>query len=781
MKMNDYLSEFYKRLIFRDMPIEQFAQYCDYVKANDFNGNMKDWKSLLATDRSTPPKLAIDPATKLYVRLPALTEADLGDPANPASQEDLIKLYKAFQSAFRNMDADRAAFKDNNKATEFLDTYFGKDASGQSRMFGHATANARADSLIQNELKNFLERYQDKLQFILQNWGVLNDDFTYQNLLDGLQAKKYNSNAKFQRNFQKIVSHIVYNAESNEEEFRRQLRLHPKEKIPDFSKIRDGFNESTVNLQQLAGFQAEFPTILRELYTNTKAYDVFKQYDGGKISKPFEKAKSSLNYNDPNSDNFVKPKRDKTLTIPQIISEFVSDTYADTIEKYVKFSGDRMYFSEPAKAIVSALKKAKPTDGLEGLLKEAGDLDKKLKAAGKFTASKHAKWLVGALNEIKSDPNMKGSFERALRSGTHMKALIRELIFKAVKEDKIEEAKTAMEVLSVMKYGYTTSKIMDALRKTDITLFSDKGLSWNKNEGVAFATAAMDKSLKFAIEGLGYGLTIVGNAIRLSRSKIKKTKGKLNLERKARLAQNDAAKAALDQKILDEYAAKDTHEQTLTNLAGGTDDASYQNTFNFLNTEMTNATDTLQQAKSDAESGPIQQMYVWLNDARNQTTPDYNTVLQYYYNAVEAAKNNGANWGAAGAPTLPAALTAPGAELDGVNTALDAYMNTIKTSSDDYDNNNATLEDLVHARESLEAVSAQIAHHEQEARNWDDNHHDKVEELINYWNMLERGRNTRTGPMYSWFGRKKKAEDKFGKIKGVLIAKAMKNKVKIAA
>lgn len=779
--MNDYLSEFYKRLIFRDMPVEQFAQYCDYVKANDFNGNMKDWKSLLAKDPHDPTKLDIDGTTKLYVRLPALTEAELGDPANPASQEDLIKLYKAFQSAFRNMDADRAAFKDNKKATEFLDTYFGKDASGQSRLFGHATASARADSLIQNELKNFLERYQDKLQFILQNWGVLNDDFTYQNLLDGIQSKKYNSNAKFQRNFQKIVSHIIYNAESNEEEFRRQLRLHHDEKIPDFSEIRDGFNDNNVNHQQLAGFQAEFPTILRELYTNTKAYDVFKQYDGGKISKPLEKAKETLNYNDANSDNFVKPKREKTLTIPQIISDFVADTYADTIEKYVKFSGDRMYFSEPAKAIVSALKKAKPTDGLDGLLKEAGDLDKKLKAAGKFTASKHAKWLVGTLNEIKADPNMKGTFERALRSGTHMKALVQELVFKAVKEDKIKEAETALEVLSVMKYGYTTSKTMDALRKTDVTLFSDKGLSWNKNEGVAFVTAAMDKSLKFAIEALGLGLTVAGNAIRLSHSKIKKTKGSLNLERKARLAQNDADKAALDQKIVDEYAAKDMHEQTLTNLAGGTDDASYQNKFNFLNTAMTNATDALQQAKSDAESGPLMQMGIWLKDAQNQTNPDYNTVLQYYYNALEVMQNNGANWGAVGTPTLPATLTAPGAELDGVDTALDAYMNTIQTNNDDYSNNNATLEDLVHARESLEAISAQITRHEQEAQNWDDTHMDKVEHLINYWNMLERGRNTRTGPMYSWFGRKKTAEKKFGKIKGALIAKAMKNKVKMAA
>lgn len=31
-KINDFLLEYYKRLIFNSMPIEQFVQYCDYVK-----------------------------------------------------------------------------------------------------------------------------------------------------------------------------------------------------------------------------------------------------------------------------------------------------------------------------------------------------------------------------------------------------------------------------------------------------------------------------------------------------------------------------------------------------------------------------------------------------------------------------------------------------------------------------------------------------------------------------------------------------------------------------
>lgn len=781
MKMNDYLSEFYKRLIFRDMPIEQFSQYCDYVKADDFKGNMKDWKSMLAPDQNDPNMLAIDPATKLYVRLPALTEADLGDPADPNSQDELKKLYKAFQTAFRNMDAARdtlAQDKNNNDALEFLDTYFGKDAGGQSRMFGHATTSARADNLIQNDLKQFLETRRDKLEFILQNWGVINDNFTYQNLLDGIGSKKYNTNSTFQENLKKVVSHIVYNAESNEEEFRRQLRLGPRDQIPDFTEIRDGFNDGAVNQQQLAGFQAEFPTMLRELYRNPKVYDVFKNYDNGKISKYLDKAKKAVNYNE--SESFVKPKRDKELTIAQRISEFVSDTYADTIEKYVKFTGDRMYFSESAKAIVNGLKKAKPTDGLEGLLKEAGSLEANLDAAGKFKAAKHAKWLVGTLKEFQNDKNLKVTFERALRSSTHMKALIRELIFKAVNEDKIEEAKTAMEVLSVMKYGYTTSKTMEAIRKTDVTLFSDEKLSWNKNEGIAFVTKAMDKSLKFAIEGLGYGITIARNAIRLSRSKIKRTTGSLDLERKRRLAQDATDKAELDRKITAEQAAKTTHEQTLTRLAGGTDQTRYDNKVNALNAAMTTANDAIKQATQDAYANPVAELRTWLNDPANQADPNWPVVGQYLDAAIGALKNNGADWGAAGTPTLPATLTRTGGALDGVDVLLDGYMHAIQTNCTDYDLNNTKLEELTQARESLDAISAQLTRHTEESRDWDKNHHDKVEELINHWNLLEQGRNTRTGPMYSWFGRKKTAEKNFAKIKDGLIANAYRNTIGMA-
>jgi hypothetical protein len=139
---------------------------------------------------------------------------------------------------------------------------------------------------------------------------------------------------------------------------------------------------------------------------------------------------------------------------------------------------------------------------------------------------------------------MKNAFKGALQNGRQMRALVEEMALSAVKNGKIKEAKIAMEVLSVIKYGYTTSKTMDALKKEPMTIFSDKSLSWNKNAGVQFVTTALDKSIKTAFLGVGYGVTIAGNAIRLSGSKFNGKPGRLTGGRNAWRAQNDANRNA---------------------------------------------------------------------------------------------------------------------------------------------------------------------------------------------------------------------------------------------
>ena len=73
------------------------------------------------------------------------------------------------------------------------------------------------------------------------------------------------------------------------------------------------------------------------------------------------------------------------------------------------------------------------------------------------------------------------------------------------------------------------------------------------------------------------------------------------------------------------------------------------------------------------------------------------------------------------------------------------------------------LEDIINGTELLAQLNAQIADHERELNNWDTNHIDELEDLVKYWNMLETGRTTKTGPMYNWFRNlsKKNAQKRF--------------------
>lgn len=755
MKMNDFLLEYYKRLIFRDMSPEQFSQYNDYVKADDFNGDMKKWKDLLQTNPAG--ELITDPATKLYVPKDMLTDADL-EPA------DLEKLFRAFQNAFRNMDGNRKSFANNTDATNFLNQYFGVDNSTTPptpRMFDFATANTRAESLIGSAtaapgtLLYFLENKRNELKFSFQQWGVINDDFTYDDLLDGIRKQKYNSNAKFQKSLLDIVDNIIYRSENDD--FLKSLKLRPGERIPQFNDILNGFDDNVINPYQLNNFKLSYDNILRALYSKPKIYDVFKEYDEGKISKQIDKAKEFLDYNNPESKNYVKPKREDALTLPQQISKFVGDTYNDYLSKYVKFTGDRFYFSDSAQAIINGLTKAKvkPTDGISGIIKASGDVKSKLQNAGKFTAVNHLDWFTKTMSEFEKDSNISKIFAGAFKNGTHMRALIREVIFKAVREGKKNEAKTAMEILSVCRYGYTTSKIMDMLGNETLTLFSDGKLSWNKNEAMQFITKALDSGLKTLFKGVGKGITIAGNAIRLSGSKIHKTTGALNTERKTRLQNNEDARNNLGIQIANEQSQIINLNATIGahSTAGRTTTS--------LNNEITNAQSAIDAAQISLETAS-RQLELWMS--ANDTHPEY-ALAEEIYNDIYTGTPT------ALAPTEPALLH--------IYNTVQKALNDINTNTTKRTDANTYLTDLTNAQTTLSAISAQLTKHQDEYRrdNWDANHPDEVEELVNYWNMLESGRGTHTGLMYSWVGSRKSREKTFKANRDAIIQMAQKNKI----
>ena len=769
VKMNDFLLQYYMQLRFNHMPAEVRAKFNEYAKNDDFRGHMKDWKKNLMTNGANNP-------------MPDPNEAggawELGN-------DEWEKLFRAFQDAFRAMDADKKSFKDNKDANDFLNEYF-----GDLHLFSNGVASNDAEQEIQGNFKTFLESNRQVLEVAFKQWGLTDGDFSYSDLMSGIQDKKYNTSPKFQKKIKDVAQYVAYYM--RQPDFVNSLP-NAQTNLPDFEKVEKGFDDDQIDPLKLDYFKRNHRDLLDTLNKKSKIYSVFKTYDKGKISKLLDEATQKVDYGNKESDDYVPPKRDDELTPWQQLSKNIGDTWSDYMDKYIKFRGDRLYMSNSAKAIVKALDdkkvKMKPTDGL-GKLVENTDAIKANLLYKSPTATKHFEWMAKTLKELQS--TMPKAFAGALQNGRQMRALVSELIMTAVRDGKMDEAKTAMEVLSVIKYGYTTSKIMDALGKENLSIFSDKGLSWNKNEGVQFVTNAMDKSIKAAFMGIGYGITIAGNAYNLHGSKFNRAPGRMKQAHDDFIRANDDAKnkKIAERNIENPLAQQRIQAEQNVMAQTGITDATYAQHEQAYNTAksdakqkltlMNDADKRLKDANQKLES--YDDLTQQINSA-NQALPQIQQNLQQLQNALNNPNTyNGMPPQAANAlavdiqrqitdlqqqerdiqqslpqlqqqqqqllanPDIQSALAnRPQYQAD-FNAAQTSY-NTAQQMADQ-------LGDPVHkfknAKNRVDELNRQIDARNDEIDNWDDKHTDKFQELMAYWDFLETGRNTHTGNMYSW-------------------------------
>ena len=808
VKMGDFLLQYYMQRRFNTMPAVVRAQFDEYTKSDDFRSksNMKDWKKkLMHTDADG--KLVEN--TMPYSAAPGTTPHPDDTTGNMTMTDDeWEKLFKAFQDAFRKMSANADSFKDNAKATSFLKEHFGDP---NTHLFSNAVANPTAETLIQGVFKKFLEDYKNSLEIYFKQWGLIDSDFSYSDLMSGIRSKKYNTDPAFQ---DKVTTAAQYlNVYGRQADFQTAIGIHPGATIPDFTQIENGFDSGAVDPAKLDYFKRNYKDFLNTLATESKVYDVFKQYDKGKISKHLDAANDKVDYANKDSKDYVPPKRDDELTPWQQLKKNVSDTWSDYMDKYVKLRGDRLYFSNSAKLIFKALTgaKFKPTDGLGKLMDSAGDIKKNLMYKSP-RAVEHFEWMEKTLGDLKN--TMPKAFAGALKNGGQMRALVSELILNAVRDNKIDEAKTAMEVLSVVKYGYTTSKIMDTLRadKNLFTIFSDGGLSWNKNEGVKFVTNAMDKTVRFAFLTAGYAITGIGNAIRLNGSKFNGKTGRMKKAHDAWVAQNDAARTAAEARRTAENAAdtakKVPFETTLSTLdaaginAGNidskrtdlqnlkTDAEQKQNVFNAAQKQHDDAQDLIDQdSQYAADLTRLQNANFALNNAitaidaqlNNPQTfagmPDAtanalaNSLMMQRMQAEQQIQQNNAEI----QTTTQKRAQIPAADLANARANIAQYQTDMQNAQNIYnaaqsnvDDLNTNIDDFDNATARIKELDESIKKRDDMVKNWDKDHQDKYRELMAYWDMLETGRDSHTGPMYSWaLGNAKKKQGRFDKMENM--------------
>lgn len=811
VKMDKFLLQYFMQLHFNEMPPEKRATFIKYIKAGDdftANSDMAIWKRDLV-HQDADGKWVNNDYPDGNAPVPPATPG-----SNPWEMEDAEweKLYIEFRDAFIQMDAQRSEFTNsqdpdtyNRDATNFLNDNFGDPTR---KLFSNVVASPAAETQIP-QLLALLENNRSLLVYKLKDdWGVLDNEFTYDNLIKGIKDKKYNTDPKFQGRLKHIAALIT---ERTTNPYFIQLdpafvNGDPAQGIngigqQNFTDIQNGFDSKYVDPAKLTVFKTRHQDLLRIVAKNKK---IQERFHSDKISTAIDTAKKKTAYEDSNSPNFLVDSKHDTLTPLQKLKAWKEDTYKDVFEKFKLLQGDRLYFSPQASNIVAALdgEKVKPTDGLDGITRAAGNVKNALLKKSASAAS-HFDWLNKTLGEIKGV--MPKAYEGALRNGRQLKAVIEELIVRAVRDGKVNEAKTAMEVISVCKYGLTTSKIMDKLSKEKLTLLSDPKLSINSNDFTKTFGVVMDKTLETMLKGVGYTITAVGNTINKSGSKFKGHRGGIQGEYQNWATQNNADKAAA---IADrnannrlDAASRNAEQATLDNLdrrwnindsnidrrkqqlerdrqteeqrKTDRDNAEQRlnaaqqqvDEYNQLGTDITNLDNEITSLNND-----VTQLG---NDITNITT-QLNAIATPYANAMEemrarqlqaelGAKQNELNQKqneitnktnertakqnerhAKAAAAGRARRNLPG--LQGTFNTNDVLWNSIRGRNDRQEQR---LNDFENAKARVEELTAQIDRRNEIVNNWDSEHKNQYDELIQFWDFLETGRDSRTGTFYN--------------------------------
>lgn len=539
-EMNDFLNTYFRRLHTDAMDYDVLARLVDNKKKGLLTKEQEEWfdpnKGFLEPDSNSP----------LGYKAKAVPELNNTDDLH---EDELRKLYEAFARAMAGMKSASADYGAKDSAAKD----FVKRWVDEVQLFSTPKATQECDQSITN-LINLLDETgkTDEERETIKNikqviFEETKKDYTSDDKLFGQPAdlekllgkckdKKYNSDTSVQNKIQKVARTLdnYLNSYSWSDETVSNTKQKNKAYLAplsdDLSIIHreDAFSNIEITDENLTKFKDIYgQQILDTLYYNKDVREKFREHDIKKITERIDKAEKKVNYQDPNSDNYVKPKKDDTLTPLQQVEKWATDTYNNSIRKYARLRGDPLLFSPFSKEIFKAIdkEKVKPTDGIDGILAKADAIKKRIPNK---TITDHFDWFVETMNQIKADKPK--AFAGAWNNARQMKTVITEIMLKATgpnaKDSDMEKAKTAMEIMTAMKYGMMTSKVMDAMKQTEFSIFSDGQLSWNKNEGIQFVTKAFDKSVKAAFLGVGYAVTFARNKIMMSGMKYNKKNNK---------------------------------------------------------------------------------------------------------------------------------------------------------------------------------------------------------------------------------------------------------------
>ncbi len=544
--LKDALYQYFAQAHFNAMSDEQFARFKDYIKAKDFQGNMRWWE-----------KSFMENGNKKDV--PDFTQ-DGGD--YELSGADWELLYDWFQNTLESMYT--------NLDTEYAHTLFVpgfiKKWFGPGRIFQSTTATPQTTKALE-ALAEFLKTENGKkLGSILTKAPQLKDVFggelTFDTFVTKLKAAEYNKDLKFRKKVNDVVTYISQNmpqpgyqpphpsvwpaglgyktndpkktsggiitVETLEEPLLTTLQdfnsyettSWVSTQVSEEDKFKFDEKKKTALIEI---FKKNYKPLLNTLVTGEKKIrEEFQKHDQGSgslITEQLNKAFKDTDYDNKESKDYVVPKQTEERNFIDRIKKFKDDTYENYFEQFFEPRyGAHVYHTTYARTVGEAFDKVgiKPSGGIDGILAKKDDIIKEInkKAAGK--ALKHFNWFCTTMEEIKK--SIPKAYNDALRNPHQMRAVVSQIIIKALKTKPYDdgEAKTAMELLALTRYGVMASRFREGLSEglKDVKLFSDDKLSWNKNEGIKIVTGAIDTTLKFGVKALALGGTVGYNLVK---------------------------------------------------------------------------------------------------------------------------------------------------------------------------------------------------------------------------------------------------------------------------
>ena len=324
MPVKDYLLLYFRQKHFDGMPDPVRARFDEYAERDDFRGDMKTWKrDLLESD--------------------GVTNKPLPDAKKELDADGWESLFKSLQNAFIAMSANKESFKDNDDATKFLEEYFGDP---KTKIFSLPEIDTRIIAPLNLFITTIIKdtdgfrRFDDIFDYDIDE---------YKSFVKALDKGKYKEDLNVRKKLNRIVSSIAGSLESGEIPESLATKLSSAGLTVDvLNNIINGLNkEANVDPANLKRFKDEYQIILNTLHDKPKIYDVFKQYDNGKISTQLDEAIKKTDYTGKiNEKDLVYEKRPDVKNLRQKYESWKKDTYKNYFRKYMTAHHDRIFFNQ---------------------------------------------------------------------------------------------------------------------------------------------------------------------------------------------------------------------------------------------------------------------------------------------------------------------------------------------------------------------------------------------------------------------------------------------------